>query len=406
MRLLEKFIKKHSKPIQKCFFEYFSKNENQNVSLPSSKKIFLKNDRFLFRNFTGTCLFHITEKDVLIIVFIDDLDFLNNPPPNTYLFKFLNFFKQVDFKEGISDNILLFKKNVFLSNLKAISVFGPVIVYICCDYGNDFFLTFEKNAMGALNFNIPPETVNLILTRKSGVIINGLIKSLNIVRLEPDCCVDLRRSNFDETNGYSFSIPISEPIGGILINTQMQTIYEIFLSEAITSSFFEPVETKRQQTVRKKIKVPVESSAMIEVDAKNESEACGTCCSYVANAIFDCGHVYMCLECTEKMRVQKYSNFLCPLCKKEINTVGIVESFKKMDSSTEQTGPFCSSPFFSSFCPSHSSSSSSPSSSSSSFPSLFSSSSTTPLPSSSTSSFIDTKSCLDSSKKIKRQRLD
>lgn len=396
MDVLGKLIENHPNPIKKCFFECFSKN---NLHSTTQVQIFLTNNKICFSNLQKHCFFYITDNDYLVVVLIEDLDVLNNPPVGSYFYSFYNLFQPAVFEGKQSTITVLFNKDIFLSKLNEISIFGPIEISIGCTYSNDFSLSLKNNVVCMLQLNTTPETIHFSLSQKSGLMVVGTIKALNIVNLEQNCVVDLQRSRFDES-GYSFSIPINTFIGGIIINSQMRELYDIFTTETSMAAFLEPVETKRQRFVREKITLPDYPHAMVEITDHSESSACGTCCAYVANVKFDCNHVYMCLSCTEKLRAQKYSNFLCPLCKKEINNVVIVDSWENDLVGSKQIEDLSSPSMFTIPC-SSSSSSSIPSSSSSSSPSFSSS----PSSSSSTEPLI-TKSYLRSSKKIKRQRLD
>lgn len=80
-------------------------------------------------------------------------------------------------------------------------------------------------------------------------------------------------------------------------------------------------ETSREKQVREEITVPSLASPEI---ADDTDTLCQTCCTYKANAQFiPCTHVYMCLECTERMRTLEHSTFACPLCRKHIDSVEV-----------------------------------------------------------------------------------
>lgn len=77
----------------------------------------------------------------------------------------------------------------------------------------------------------------------------------------------------------------------------------------------ECVETSRERHVRENISVPKETLVNAE-----EEDACKACYTYKANIVFiPCGHVFMCTECTERMRTVERSAFTCPLCRTVID---------------------------------------------------------------------------------------
>jgi hypothetical protein len=283
-------------------------------------QVILTKNYFILSNISKRCFICVTHDGSFIIVFIDDQDTYDNPPEGTYAHTILkhpetmySIFEAPESSTQISKQLMI--------QLKHLSVIGPVDVYINCCHETLISMVFKDNARSFVNLS--SARTNLQISQKSSLKIKGTITELIVPKLDVDSSLDICDCRPDRDTGFVFSIPIADPIGNIFIHPNMSHLREVIIFAILQRGFRESEETERQRHVRCNISVPLSSENMIEVKEDHE-RACNICFTYIANAKFDCDHVYMCLICAEKMRALDRSDFTCPICRYLITTVTLV----------------------------------------------------------------------------------
>lgn len=317
----------------------------------ASADIVLTNNFFHLSKSLQNCFVYITKEGILVLVFSDDASITHHPPPDSLVQKFSSHLRRVDdFNKTSTTFFRLIEQNQFTIDLEDFFVSGNINVYLDCSYNSSLNITLKNNAFLRMSLGSGKTHVNV--SQSSILKLQGMIKHLKIRHLELGSSISLHNCKLDKTMGYEFGIPITYPVGNLIIPPELSELRDAVLSELYAQWLSQRVETERQLYVRTKITVPFSPEVMTEVDEHDDdSRICGTCCAYLSNAKFDCGHVYMCLLCTETMRKQSYSNFTCPLCVKEIYNVEIVQ-YSNHRNADKRAGPSShpSSPSSSSSC--------------------------------------------------------
>ncbi len=131
----------------------------------------------------------------------------------------------------------------------------------------------------------------------SKVVMSGRVDKINVCNLDHTSSLDLTSMDTLDSN---FFLVYSK-------NIHLENI-------VLTLATPEPVETSRERHV-KNIEIPC-----IDDDSDLRKEECQTCCAVEHLAIFHpCRHQLMCRLCTQ--RHKQTSQFLCPLCRSEIQEV-------------------------------------------------------------------------------------
>ncbi len=315
MSSLERLLQGHK--ITKCYIEGHYQEKKD-----SGPEIVLTDNFFYLSKTLGECFVYITIQGILVMVFSNNPEVFINPPEGSVLKKFSHCLKKVeDFGQRPAAIFRLIEKDSFSIKPKTFFVSGNLNVYMGCSYDSSINVQLSNRAI--VRMTLGHGETHVDVSTNSVLKLQGVIKYLKIHRLEVGSSINLYDCTLDKTLGYEFGIPISDLVGSIIIHPKLSELRDAIAYEFFIRTLSERVETTRQRHVRTKMTVPSDPMAMVEVSSSDD-RACGICCKYLANAEFDCGHVYMCLDCAERIRSQKYSNFSCPLCRKDIDFVSIV----------------------------------------------------------------------------------
>jgi hypothetical protein len=309
--------------IHHCVIEYHStiqKERNESIF-----QVVLTNNFFYFSNDINKCFGCVTSTGSFIIILIDDPEIYDNPPEGSYAQLLLksprsSSFSMMDFSSAPYIDL----SNRFLVQLKHLSVTGPANVYIECCHESLVSMVFKNGAQSCMYLS--SAKTQLRISQKSSLKLLGSVTDVVVDKLDVDSSLDLCECKLDTTVECSFTIPTADPIGNIFIHPNMsyirETIVDAILRQRVAKS---PKETERQRYVRCQLKIPLAKENIIEVSEDHE-KVCRTCFAFVANAKFDCGHVYMCVTCAEKMRSMPYSEFPCPVCRDFTKSITIDET--------------------------------------------------------------------------------
>lgn len=316
MTSLKEILSGHK--IKKCFIECYREKKKE-----TEVDIVLTTNFFHLSKSLGNCFVHITKQGSLFLVFSDDASIITNPPPGSLMGKFSVHLRRVeDFNKTSTTFFRLIEETQFSITLEDFFVSGNVNVYLDCFYDSSINVILKNNAV--VRMSLGSGRTHVGVSQSSNLKLQGVIKHLKINHLELGSSISLYHCKLDKILGYEFGIPISYPVGNLIIPPELSELRDAVFLELYTQWYKQRVETTRQIHVRTKISIPISPKLMTKATEHDDDRVCHTCYAYLSNAKFDCGHVYMCLYCAEKMRTQKYSNFTCPLCVKEISTVEIV----------------------------------------------------------------------------------
>lgn len=155
--------------------------------------------------------------------------------------------------------------------------------------------------------------VKLSQKHNSALNIYGSVLEVVVEDLEKTCVLDMSKSSVSSETKMRFLIP-KEETGIALINTDMISGPS---SRSSCKRIREPVTTIRQMVVKHAISVPSHAA-----QSREGADTCPTCFSSSVNAVYvPCSHSYTCLNCTERLRTVARTNFVCPLCRTEIDAV-------------------------------------------------------------------------------------
>jgi hypothetical protein len=322
-----------SEEIQSCYIECHSLPSKERND--STFRVILTNDFFYLSTNDDRCVGCITSDGSFIILMINNKATLNDLPKKSFARLLLKDPKRFQTIMDFSTTPFLSFSEHFFINLKHLSVTGPVNVYMECHHRSSISVSFTNGARSCIHLSSAKTQVSI--SQKSSLKILGTITDVVVDRLDTDSSLDLCDCKLETNVECSFTIPTVDPIGDIFIHPSMSFIREMIVDTILQQRSLKTAELERQRYVRCDLKIPSFKENADEVSSDDE-KVCKTCYTYVANAKFDCGHVYMCLSCAEKLRSIPNSRFECPLCRNHTKTVTIdtLDNFNDVTSSIKK----------------------------------------------------------------------